>query len=98
MTNTAPMADELRRKIIADPDVILDEDVDWVLFHEKNRSKRRSLAACWGSHRELIWLRKCPEAVSAGAECLIPEEAAQVLLDTDESVICVVFNPRLAFV
>jgi uncharacterized protein len=25
MTNTAPMADELRRKIIADPDVILDD-------------------------------------------------------------------------
>ena len=79
-------------------DVILDEDVAWELFHEESRSKRKSLTACWGSHRELVWFRKCPEAISVGAECPIPEEAAQVLSETDESVICVVVNPRPAFV
>ena len=79
-------------------DVILDEDVVWVLFHEESRSKHKSLTACWGSHRELVRFRKRPEAISVGTECRISEEAEKGLSITDESVICVVVNPRLAFV
>ena len=77
---------------------ILDEAVVWVLFHEKSRSKRKSLTACCGSQPELIWLRECLEATSVCVEYHNPEEAAQALSDTDEPVICAVVNPRLAFV
>ena len=57
-----------------------------------------SLTAGCGSQPELVWPRECREAISLSVECHAPEEAAQVLSDTDESVICVAVNPRLAFV